>query len=312
MSALLGIRDLHVQIGGAPILRGVSLALEPGRVLGLVGESGAGKTMVSRVVLGIQPANARVTGGRVEFEGRDITRLDEHRRRHLLGREIALVPQNPMTALNPVERIERQIGDVLRLHLGLSRGACRARSLELLRAVHLRDPERVLRQYPHELSGGMRQRILIAIAFACKPKLIIADEPTTALDVTVQRQILWLLKELQQTSGTAVLFITHDLGVVSKICDDVCVIYAGRILESAPVADLFERPQHAYTQALMAATPRYDRPGDVLRPIPEALQEQLTREAAEYDSATQRRKSAPSPLMGKGGGEGEGERNARA
>jgi peptide/nickel transport system ATP-binding protein len=302
MSALLRIQDLHVQIGGTPILRGVSLALEPGRVLGLVGESGAGKTMVSRVVLGIQPANARVTAGHVEFEARDITRLDEHQRRHLLGREIALVPQNPMTALNPVERIERQISDVLRLHLGLSRGECRARSLELLRAVHLRDPERVLRQYPHELSGGMRQRILIAIAFACKPKLIIADEPTTALDVTVQRQILWLLKALQQTSGTAVLFITHDLGVVSKICDDVCVIYAGRILESAPVADLFERPQHAYTQALMAATPRYDRPGDVLRPIPEALQEQLIREAAEYDSRYAVQKERSLSIDGRGRG----------
>jgi peptide/nickel transport system ATP-binding protein len=293
MSTLLDIQGLHMQIDGAPILRGVSLALQPGRVLGLVGESGAGKTMVSRVVLGIEPGNARVTAGRVEFEGRDITHLDEHRRRHLLGREIALVPQNPMTALNPVERIEPQISDVLRLHLGLSRGDCRARALELLRAVHLREPERVLRQYPHELSGGMRQRILIAIAFACKPKLIIADEPTTALDVTVQRQILRLLKDLQKSSGTAVLFITHDLGVVSKICDDVCVIYGGRILESAGVADLFERPQHAYTQALMAATPRYDRPGDTLRPIPAALQEQLTREAAEYDRryATQKERS---------------------
>ena len=302
MSALLGIQDLHVQIGGTPILRGVSLALEPGRVLGLVGESGAGKTMVSRVVLGIQPANARVTAGRVEFEQRDITRLDEHERRHLLGREIALVPQNPMTALNPVERIERQIGDVLRLHLGLSRAACRARSLELLRVVHLREPERVLRQYPHELSGGMRQRILIAIAFACKPKLIIADEPTTALDVTVQRQILWLLKELQRSSGTAVLFITHDLGVVAKICDDVCVIHGGRILESAPVAGLFERPQHAYTQALMAATPRYDRPADVLRPIPEALQEQLMREGAEYDSRYAAQKERSLSLDGRGRG----------
>jgi peptide/nickel transport system ATP-binding protein len=283
MSALLTIENLHVEIGGAPILRGVSLAVEPGRVLGLVGESGAGKTMVSRVVLGIQPGNARITAGRVEFEGRDITRLDEHQRRHLLGREIALVPQNPMTALNPVARIEPQITDVLELHLAVSGSQARTRALELLQAVHLREPERVLRQYPHELSGGMRQRILIAIAFACKPKLIIADEPTTALDVTVQRQILGLLRELQRTSGTAVLFISHDLGVVSKICDDVCVIHSGRILESAPVADLFIRPQHPYTQALMAATPRYDRPSEALRPIPAALTEELLREAFEYD-----------------------------
>jgi peptide/nickel transport system ATP-binding protein len=236
------------------------------------------------VVLGIQPGNARITGGRVEFEGHDITHLDGHQRRHLLGREIALVPQNPMTALNPVVRIEPQITDVLELHLGVSGGQAHARALELLQAVHLREPERVLRQYPHELSGGMRQRILIAIAFACKPKLIIADEPTTALDVTVQRQILGLLKALQRTSGTAVLFISHDLGVVSKICDDVCVIHSGRILESASVADLFLRPQHPYTQALMAATPRYDRPSETLRPIPAALTEELLREAFAYDT----------------------------
>jgi dipeptide transport system ATP-binding protein len=284
LSILLSISDLHVEIGGALVLRGVSLALEPGRVLGLVGESGAGKTMVSRVVLGIQPGNARIVSGRVDFDGREITHLDEHRRRHLLGREIALVPQNPMTALNPVVRIEPQITDVLRLHLGLSHAAARTRALELLAAVQLQQPERILRQYPHELSGGMRQRILLAAAFACRPRLIIADEPTTALDVTVQRQILLLLKELQRTSRTAVLFITHDLGVVSKVCDDVCVIHGGRILESAPATDLFARPQHVYTQALMAATPRYDRPSDALRPVPEAVTAQLMHEAAEYDA----------------------------
>jgi len=302
MSALLTIENLHVEIGGAPILRGVSLAVGPGRVIGLVGESGAGKTMVSRVVLGIQPGNARITGGRVEFEDRDITHLDEHQRRHLLGREIALVPQNPMTALNPVVRIEPQITDVLELHLGVSGGKAHARALELLQAVRLREPERVLRQYPHELSGGMRQRILIAIAFACKPKLIIADEPTTALDVTVQRQILGLLKALQRTSGTAVLFISHDLGVVAKICDDVCVIHSGRILESAPAADLFLRPQHPYTQALMAATPRYDRPSETLRPIPVALTEQLLQETFDYDvhHATQTR--GPRSVDGAGRG----------
>lgn len=285
MSVLLGISDLHVEIAGHPVLRGVSLALAPGRVLGLVGESGAGKTMVSRVVLGIAPGNARVSSGRVEFDGRDITRLGEDERRRLLGRDIALVPQNPMTALNPVARIEPQITDVLRLHLGLTLAAARARALELLQAVQLRDPERILRQYPHELSGGMRQRILLAAAFACKPRLIIADEPTTALDVTVQRQVLKLLKDLQQTSGTAVLFITHDLGVVSKICDEVCVIHGGRILEHASIADLFARPQHAYTQALMEATPRYDRPGYVLRPIPDELTATLQRETTQYDAA---------------------------
>jgi peptide/nickel transport system ATP-binding protein len=280
---LLDITNLHLEIDDRPVLRGVSLSISPGQVVGLVGESGAGKTMVGRVVLGIQPRNARITAGQVIFAERDITLLSERDRARLLGRDIALVPQNPMTALNPVARIEPQITDVLRMHLGLDRTAARVRALELLQAVHLREPERLLRQYPHELSGGMRQRVLIAIAFACKPRLIIADEPTTALDVTVQRQILRLLKELQETSGTAVLFITHDLGVVSKICDDVNVLYGGRILESAPVAQLFQHPAHAYTRALMAATPRYDRPAETLLPIPAALTTELQREALAYD-----------------------------
>jgi peptide/nickel transport system ATP-binding protein len=282
-STLLDIHDLHLSIAGRPILRGVSLGVPAGEVIGLVGESGAGKTMLGRVVLGIQPRNARITSGHVIFGERDITHLSERERAHLLGREIALVPQNPMTALNPVARIEPQITDVLRMHLGLDRSAARMRAIELLHCVHLREPERLLRRYPHELSGGMRQRVLIAIAFACKPRLIIADEPTTALDVTVQRQILRLLKELQQTSGTAVLFITHDLGVVSKICDEVHVLYGGRILESAPVVQLFQNPAHEYTRALMAATPRYDRPAEMLRPIPAELTAQLQREALLYD-----------------------------
>jgi peptide/nickel transport system ATP-binding protein len=282
-TALLDITDLHLSIEARPILRGVSLPVAPGKVVGLVGESGAGKTMLGRVVLGIQPHNARITSGRVIFAERDITHLSERDRAHLLGREIALVPQNPMTALNPVARIEPQITDVLRMHLGLGRSAARMRAIELLHSVHLREPERLLRQYPHELSGGMRQRVLIAIAFACKPRLIIADEPTTALDVTVQRRILRLLKELQQTSGTAVLFITHDLGVVSKICDEVHVLYGGRILESAPVVQLFQSPAHAYTRALMAATPRYDRPAEMLRPIPAELTAELQREGLLYD-----------------------------
>jgi peptide/nickel transport system ATP-binding protein len=283
ISPLLDISDLHLAIGGRPILRGISMGVAPGKVVGLVGESGAGKTMLGRVVLGIQPHNSHITGGRVVFDQNDITRQSERQRAHLLGREIALVPQNPMTALNPVARIEPQITDVLCMHMGLDRRAARTRALELLQSVHLREPQRLLRQYPHELSGGMRQRVLIAIAFACKPRLIIADEPTTALDVTVQRQILRLLQELQRTSGTAVLFITHDLGVVSKICDEVHVMHGGRIVESAAVAQLFERPEHPYTRALMAATPRYDRPGEMLQPIPAELTAQLEREALQYD-----------------------------
>ena len=286
MSTLLDIRDLDVRLEVRPpsrLLRRVSLRVAPGQIVGLVGESGAGKTMISRVVLGVLPANARVTHGTVVFDGRDITHLSETQRRHLLGREIALIPQNPMTALNPVERIEPQITDVLRMHLHLDRSAARDRALALLREVHLREPEKILRQYPHELSGGMRQRVLIAIAFACKPKLVIADEPTTALDVTVQKQILQLIRELQRNSGTAILFITHDLGVVAKLCGQVVVMHGGRVLESAPASQLFASPAHAYTRALFAAKPRFDRPGDELKPIPAALTQQLVEEARTLD-----------------------------
>ena len=288
MTALLDIRELDLRLNARPpvrLLRRVSLSVQPGQIVGLVGASGAGKTMVGRVVLGIAPANSRVSGGTVVFDSRDITHLSESQRRHLLGREIAFIPQNPMTALNPVERIEPQLTDVLRMHLGMTMDAAHGRALALLREVHLRDPERVLRQYPHELSGGMRQRVLIAIAFACNPKLVIADEPTTALDVTVQKQILRLIRELQRSSGTAILFITHDLGVVAKLCDHVAVMHGGRVLESAPAAHLFAHPTHEYTRALFAATPRFDRPAELLKPVPAALTQRLAEEVHALDAA---------------------------
>jgi peptide/nickel transport system ATP-binding protein len=287
MSPLLDIRELELRLQARPpqpLLRRVSLQVAPGQIVGLVGESGAGKTMVSRVVLGIAPANARITHGSVIFDGRDITHLAQAQRRPLLGREIAFIPQNPMTALNPVQRIESQVTDVLRMHLNMDRNAARAHALGLLREVRLREPETVLRRYPHELSGGMRQRVLIAVAFACKPKLVIADEPTTALDVTVQKQILQLIRELQRSSGTAMLFITHDLGVVAKLCDHVVVMHGGRVLESAPARQLFAHPQHDYTRALFAATPRFDRPAGLLQPIPAALTLRLEQEARAIDA----------------------------
>ncbi len=286
--AVLDIRDLHVEIGrlgaGQPVLRGVDLGVEPGRVHGLVGESGAGKTMVARAVLGVMPAIARIAGGSIRFAGADLAALSERERRAMLGRDLALIPQDPMTALNPVRPVGRQMVDVLRLRQGLDRKTAEDRALALLDEVHIRAPGTVLRQYPHELSGGMRQRVLIAIAFAGEPRLVIADEPTTALDVTVQRQILRLIRGLQEAHGTAILFVTHDLGVVAKICDDVSVIHAGRIVEAAPAGEIFAKPRHDYTRALFRATPRYDRPADALAPVPPELTERLLAEAAAYDA----------------------------
>ena len=286
---ILSIRDLHLAIAGRrlhmPILRGVSLDIAPGEVHGLVGESGAGKTMIGKAVLGIQPSRARITAGSVLFDGRNVTHLPERERRRLMGRGMGLIPQDPMTSLNPAYRIGAQIADVLRLHLGLDRAAARERTLELLGDIRIRAPERVLRQYPHELSGGMRQRVSIAIAFACRPKLIVADEPTTALDVTVQRQVLALIKRMQTQEGASMLFVTHDLGVVAKICDRVTVLHGGRVLETSDTRRIVEAPEHDYTRALIAATPRHDRPGDLLRPVPEALTARLDREALAYDAA---------------------------
>jgi peptide/nickel transport system ATP-binding protein len=283
MTATLAIEELKVAIGDANVLRGVSLEVESGEVRGLVGESGAGKSMLGRAVLGLLPANATITSGHIAFEGRDLLSMRETERRSLLGRRIALIPQDPMTSLNPVKRVGAQIGSLLRHHLDLSKRAALLRATELLTEVAIRDPERVLSLYPHEISGGMRQRVLIAIAFACDPSLVIADEPTTALDVTVQRQVLQLVERLRRRHGSAVLFITHDLGVVAKICRSMSVLHAGRVLEEGETADVLARPRHAYTRALLAATPRADRPADTLRPVPPALIEQLWSEARKLD-----------------------------
>jgi peptide/nickel transport system ATP-binding protein len=286
MTAVLSVQDLHVAIGGpteTPRRRGVGLEVDAGEVRGLVGESGAGKSMLGRAVLGLLPAHAQIRGGTIRFEGRDLLAMPEAERRGLLGRRIALIPQDPMTSLNPVRRVGVQIAAVLRHHLGLSRRAALERGAELLAEVAIRDPARVLTLYPHELSGGMRQRVLIAMAFACDPALVIADEPTTALDVTVQRQVLQLIERLRLRHGAAILFVTHDLGVVAKICRSMTVLHAGRVLEDGATADILARPRHPYTRALLAATPRADRPADALRPVPPALIAELWAEAHRLD-----------------------------
>jgi peptide/nickel transport system ATP-binding protein len=239
--------------------------------------------MLGRAVLGLLPAAADILGGEIRFEGRDLLAMPERERRRLLGRRIALIPQDPVTSLNPVKRIGVQIARVLEHHLGLARRPARARAAELLAEVAIREPVRALDLYPHEMSGGMRQRVLIAIAFACDPALVIADEPTTALDVTVQRQVLQLFERLRRRHGAAVLFVTHDLGVVAKLCRTVTVLQAGRVLEEGDTAEVLARPRHAYTRALLAATPRADRPADTLRPVPPALVESLWSEARRSD-----------------------------
>jgi peptide/nickel transport system ATP-binding protein len=285
--AFLDIDGLSVRLrrGGARLLRRASIAVAPGEVHGLVGESGAGKSMIGRAVFGILPRAVEVIEGAVRLGGVDLFALSERRRRALVGAKAALIPQDPLTALNPSKRIEAQMTDRLTRILGLSAAEARTRALGLLDEVRIREPARVFRLYPHELSGGMRQRVLIAAAFAAEPKLIVADEPTTALDVTVQKQILKLIAEMQRRHGTALLFVTHNLGVVAKICQRVSVLYAGKIVEQADVATVFNTPAHVYTRALMSATPRYDRPDESLAPVRPEVVAALAREIEETDTA---------------------------
>ena len=276
---------ISLRDGNRPILRRVSLAVDTGEVHGLVGESGAGKSTIAKAILGIIPSQVKITGGRIDFEGRDLLTLSGNELRAVLGRDIALVPQDPSTALNPSRRIDAQMTDGLRLKRGLSAKAARLRARALLEEVQIRDPDRVLESYPHQLSGGMRQRVLIAAAFGLEPKLVIADEPTTALDVTVQKQILRLIRSLQERHGTSVLFVSHDLGVVAKICDRVTVLYMGKVVEQGATADVLNAPRHAYTRALLAANPRYDRPDTGLEPTPPEVIAALRAEIAAFDAS---------------------------
>jgi peptide/nickel transport system ATP-binding protein len=282
--AIETLSAISLRDGTRPILRRVSLSVGTGEVHGLVGESGAGKSTIAKAILGIIPSQVRITGGRIGFEGRDLLSLSPNELRAVLGRDIALVPQDPSTALNPSRRIDVQMTDGLRLKRGLSAKDARERARALLEEVQIRDPERVLNSYPHQLSGGMRQRVLIAAAFGLEPELVIADEPTTALDVTVQKQILRLIRALQEWHGTSVLFVSHDLGVVAKICDRVTVLYMGKVVEQGATADVLAAPQHPYTRALLAANPRYDRPDTGLEPTPPEVIAALRAEIAAFDA----------------------------
>ena len=286
MSACLDIRRLSAVLpNGQRVLRSVSLSVQPGEVRALVGESGAGKTMIGKAVLGVLPKSVRIVEGEMLIEGEDLGRLDAKARRNLIGARTALIPQDPLTALNPSRRIGAQMTDRLIRILGWSGDRADKRIRQLLDEVQIRDPQRVLKSYPHELSGGMRQRVLIAAAFAAEPRLIVADEPTTALDVTVQKQILRLIAQLQRDHGTAILFVTHDLGVVAKISQKVSVLYAGKVVEEAETAQLFAAPQHPYTRALIAATPRYTDPYASLKPVDETVLKGLTAEIEAADKA---------------------------
>jgi len=246
----------------------VWLDVDAGRTLAIVGESGSGKSVLTRSILGLHTAtNIARSDGRVLLDGVDLRTLSGGALRKVWGQRIALVSQNPMVALNPVVRVGRQITEVLRANMGLGPSAARARAVELLAAVNIPDPERRMQEYPHHLSGGLRQRVTIAIAISCEPDLLIADEPTTALDVTVQAQILALLRRIQRERGMAMIFVSHDLGVVAGLADEIAVMYAGRIVERAPTRSLFARPHMPYTEALLSSIPRIGQSGTRLRVI---------------------------------------------
>jgi peptide/nickel transport system ATP-binding protein len=248
----------------------VSFNVPRGSTVGIVGESGCGKSVTAMSIVGLLPQPAgKILGGDIHFNGHDLTHASEREMRRIRGGEIGVIFQEPMTALNPVHRIGRQVSEVLRLHTKMSKRDAWEASIEMLDHVRIPAPERRMMDYPHQLSGGMRQRVMIAMALACKPSLLIADEPTTALDVTVQAQILDLLGRLQKESGMSTILITHDLGVIAETCDEVVVMYAGRVCEKAPAKELFARPLHAYTKGLLASIPTLETPPkSVLNTIP--------------------------------------------
>ena len=270
---LLEIKGLSVRFftyqGIVRALEEVDLTIGRGEILGLVGETGCGKSVMARSVLRLIPdPPGKIIHGEILFKGEDILKLRPRRLREIRGNDISMIFQEPMSSLNPVFRVGNQIQEVITLHQKVDRRRARGAAVEMLQQVNMPDPEQVLRKYPHELSGGMRQRVMIAMELSCRPDLLIADEPTTALDVTVQGQVLTILNDLVRRLGISVLFISHDLGVIAQLCDRVSVMYAGKIVETAPVARLFAEPAHPYTRGLLQAIPLLDEERDSLRVIP--------------------------------------------
>jgi peptide/nickel transport system ATP-binding protein len=283
---LLSVRDLRVTFtrhGEVPFraVDGVSFDVRPGQTVGLVGESGCGKSVTSLAIMGLLPKRGNTVEGTAVFDGEDLLSLSPSQMRDRRGAEIAMIFQDPLSALNPVVTIGRQVTEVMERHQGLSRKEAMPKAAELLDRVGIPDPKARLVNYPHQLSGGMRQRALIAMALACNPRLLIADEPTTALDVTIQAQILALLKELVVDTGTALVMITHDLGVVAGLCDEVNVLYAGKVVERGGRHGLFRQPRHPYTVGLLESIPRLDAPrGEKLNPVPGSVADNLPWDSA--------------------------------
>jgi oligopeptide/dipeptide ABC transporter ATP-binding protein len=266
---VIGLRtSFYTRDGIVRAVDGIDFHVDRGEIMGLVGESGCGKSVTSLSIMRLVGPPGRIEGGEILFDGRDLLKLDGEEMRKLRGDRISMVFQQPQSSLNPVWDVGRQIAEVLELHRNMKRGPARARALELLRMVGIADPERRLNSYPHEMSGGMAQRVMIAMALACEPELLIADEPTTALDVTIQAQILDLMRSLREQTGTAIILITHDLGVVAEMCDRVAVMYAGEIVEQADVSTLFRRGRHPYTRGLIGSIPVVGDVRDELSVIP--------------------------------------------
>ncbi|GGD40433.1 ABC transporter ATP-binding protein [Sinisalibacter lacisalsi] len=271
--ALLDVENLEISIRFGhellPVVRGVSFSVDENETLGIVGESGCGKSLTALAIMGLlEGSGVRVTGGRMRFGGRDLLAMSADERRHIMGNDMAMIFQEPMTSLNPVYRVGDQIIEALQQHRNLSRRAARRRAIELLDLVRIPEPDSRVDSFPHQLSGGQRQRVMIAMALSCDPKLLIADEPTTALDVTVQKEVLDLMLDLQKRTGTAIILISHDLGVIAETCNSVAVMYWGRLVETAPTDALFETLAHPYTRGLLHSIPAIDRDVDWLDAIP--------------------------------------------